>query len=105
MMRDHELNKLLDHYRVAPPSADLVGRITAQAAAVPQMTAVVAPLRRRPIVAPSWASAAALIAASFLGFWIGFSGILSSPLPEQDLSVYAMGYDVPALDALEGEDF
>src|SRR5690606_5915041 len=71
-MKDQDLNKLLDSYTVRPPSAGLATRIVAQAANTPQ-GAVVVPFPRRSGqnagLGNVWRPAAALIAASFVGFW------------------------------------
>jgi hypothetical protein len=105
-MKDQDLNKLLDSYTVRPPSAGLAARIVAQAANTPQ-GAVVVPFPRRSGqnagLGNVWRPAAALIAASFVGFWIGFSGMVGVLPDEQDVSLYAMGFEGDAYAAVEGD--
>lgn len=105
-MNDQDLNKQLDRYEIRPPSADLAARIVAQAARIPQAP-VVLPFPKRPrpgaALVTIWRPAAALLAASFVGFWLGFSGMVGVLPEEQDVSLYAMGFEGDAFDPAEGD--
>ncbi|MBW7835287.1 MAG: hypothetical protein H3C28_01420 [Sphingomonadales bacterium] len=96
------LDGLLDSYQVAAPSPDLRARLLS--AAMPPVAEVMKfPAKTHSPIAFSsfWPQAAALMAASFVGLWLGIN-IVSVPLfNEQDLSGYVLGNDGDVIASLE----
>ena len=96
------LDGLLDDYVVHAPSPDLRARLlTAEPAA--EVAPFPVASRRAAVLRSYWPQAAALLAASFVGLWIGIN-VVSLPLfNEQDLSGYVLGNDGDVVASVEEE--
>lgn len=96
------LDGFLDSYHVAAPSPDLRDRLLN---AVPQPAAEVVPFPAHPrhfsALRSYWPQAAALMAASFVGLWLGINIVTVPLFNEQDLSGYVLGNDGDVVASLE----
>lgn len=96
------LDGVLDDYVVHAPSPDLRARVlTAEPAA--EVVPFPVASHRAAVLRSYWPQAAALMAASFVGLWIGIN-VVSIPLfNEQDLSGYVLGNDGDVVASVEEE--